>query len=119
MDLQSQITSKIRRLRHEKNLSQSDMAERLNMEKSVYARLETGKTYSWAKYLEELLTVFEITPDKFFEDIGASFVINNNNCACGGNAHVENLYAENREVYEKLIAAKDEQIALLKKMVQS
>ena len=117
MNLQSQIVSKIKRLRHEKGYSQPQMAERLNIEKSAYSRLETGKTYSWAKYLEELLTVFEITPDKFFEDIGADIIINNTNCACGGNANVENLYAENREVYEKLIAAKDEQIAWLKKML--
>jgi transcriptional regulator with XRE-family HTH domain len=80
MDLQSQIVSKIRRLRHEKGYSQPQMAEMLNMEKSVYARLETGKTYSWAKYLEELLEVFEIAPDIFFEDIGTDVVINNNNC---------------------------------------
>lgn len=80
--------------------------------------METGKTYSWAKYLEELLTVFEITPDKFFEDIGTGVVIHNNNCPYGGNANVENLYAENREVYEKLLVSKDEQIALLKKMME-
>ena len=116
MDLQSQIVSKIRRLRHEKGYSQPQMAEKLNMEKSVYARLETGKTYSWAKYLEELLTVFEITPDKFFEDIGASVVINNSNCPHGGN-NIGTLYQENREVYEKLLVAKDEQIALLKEML--
>ena len=118
MNLQSQIVSKIRRLRSEKGLTQPEMAERINIEKSVYARLETGKTYSWAKYLEELLNVFEITPDKFFEDIGSSVVINNNNCLYGGNANIENLYAANHEVYEKLLAAKDEQIALLKKMME-
>jgi len=31
---------------------------------------------------------------------------------------IENLYQENREVYEKLIAAKDEQIALLKSLLE-
>ena len=119
MNLQSQIVSKIKRLRHEKGLSQPQMAELLNMEKSVYARLETGKTYSWAKYLEELLKVFEITPDKFFEDIGSSFVINNNNCPYGGNSiTTQYLYAENREIYEKLLAAKDEQIAMLKGLLE-
>ena len=79
MDLQTQIVSKIKRLRNEKGLTQPDMAERLGIENSVYARLEQGKTNSWAKYLEELLSIFEITPDKFFEDIGTSVVINNSN----------------------------------------
>jgi transcriptional regulator with XRE-family HTH domain len=118
MNLQSQIVSKIKRLRHEKGLSQPQIAELLNMEKSVYARLETGKTYSWAKYLEELLKIFDITPDKFFEDIGSNIVINNSNCPYGGNGNVENLYTENREIYEKLLAAKDEQITLLKNLLE-
>ncbi|MDR2057269.1 MAG: helix-turn-helix domain-containing protein [Dysgonamonadaceae bacterium] len=118
MNLQLQIVSKVKRLRLEKGLSQSQMAELLNMEKSVYARLETGKTYSWAKYLEELLVVFEITPDKFFEDIGANVVINDSNYPCGKNANIENLYSKNREIYEKLIAAKDEQIAFLKSRLE-
>ena len=119
MDLQSQIVSKIKRLRHEKGFSQPQMAELLNMEKSVYARLETGKTYSWAKNLEELLNVFEMTPDKFFEDIGSSVVINNNSCPYGGNSiNVQYLQTENREIYEKLLAAKDEQIALLKEILE-
>ena len=118
MNLQSQIVSKIKRLRHEKGFSQPQMAELLHMEKSVYARLETGKTYSWAKYLEELLVIFEITPDKFFEGIGTNVVINNENCPYGGNANIENMYIENREVYERLIASKDEQIALLKNVLE-
>jgi transcriptional regulator with XRE-family HTH domain len=120
MNLQSQIVSKIKRLRHEKGLSQFQMADLLNMEKSVYARLEMGKTYSWAKYLEELLNVFETSPDKFFEDIGSNVVINNNNCPYGGNnsVNVQNLYAENREVYEKLLASKDEQITLLRNLLE-
>lgn len=31
---------------------------------------------------------------------------------------VETLYQENKEVYEKLIASKDEQIALLKSIIE-
>jgi hypothetical protein len=44
----------------------------------------------------------------------SNVVINNNNYSCGGNAGVKNLYAESREIFEKLLVAKDEQIALLK-----
>ena len=116
-NLQSQITKKIKRLRNQKGLSQPDMADLLHIDKSVYARLEMGKTYTWAKYLEELLKIFEITPDKFFEDIGNNVVINNNNCHNGSYANIENLHTENRDVYEKLLAAKDEQIALLKNLM--
>jgi hypothetical protein len=47
---------------------------------------------------------------------------NNSNCPYGGNVNLQNLYAENCEVYTKLIEQyeqrltdKNEQIALLKK----
>jgi len=39
-DLQSQIVAKIKRLRHEKGISQVEMADLLHVDKSVYARLE-------------------------------------------------------------------------------
>ena len=117
-NLQNQITKKIKRLRNQKGLSQPEMADLLHIDKSVYARLEMGKTYAWAKYLEELLKIFEITPDKFFEDIGNNITINNSNCPFGGNANIENIHTENRDVYEKFIASKDEQIALLKDLLE-
>jgi transcriptional regulator with XRE-family HTH domain len=118
-DFQTQIVTKIKRLRHEKGITQVQIAEMLNVDKSVYARLELGQTDSWAKYLGALLDIFNITPNKFFEDIGTGVVINNDNCPCGGwNANIENMYAENHEIYEKLLAAKDEQIALLKKILE-
>jgi len=118
MKLQSQIVSKIRRLRHEKMLTQPQMAELLNLEESVYSRLETGKTCSWAKYLEELLGIFEITPLKFFEDIGTAIVIKNN-CSNNVNGISDNYNSVKCETCEKLIASKDEQISLLKKMLYS
>ena len=104
--MQAQIVSKIKRLRQEKGLTQPQMAEKLNIDKSAYARLESGETYSsWAKYFEELLTIFEITPEKFFEGIESNVVINNNQRSYSGNANVENLYADNKELYEKLLCS--------------
>ena len=38
------VNNKIRALRELNNWSQEDMAERLNMSKSSYSRLEFGKT---------------------------------------------------------------------------
>ena len=62
------------------------------------------------------MCAFEITPKDFFSDIGGK-VINQNNYE-GAVGYVETLHQENREVYEKLIVAKDEQIALLKDMLE-
>ena len=116
--MQTQIVAKIRKLRNEKGLNQQQMADRLHIDQSAYARLEQGETNTWAKYFENLLKIFEITPEKFFEDIGNDTVINNHQCPYGGNGNVEHLYADSKEVYEKLLAAKDEQITLLMRLLE-
>jgi transcriptional regulator with XRE-family HTH domain len=112
-NLQTQVITKIKRLRNEKGFSQVQMAEMLNIDKSVYSRIELGQMLSWSKYLEDILNIFKITPDKFFEDIGNK-VINQHNYTGANGYVVETLHQENKEIYEKLIASKDEQIALLK-----
>ena len=43
----------------------------------------------------------------------------NNESATGYQQKIENFYQENKEVYEKLLQSKDEQIALLKKILES
>jgi len=63
--------------------------------------------------LSELIEVFETTPKDFFSDITGN-VINQNHFTTGAIGYVESLHQENKEIYERLLAAKDEQIALLK-----
>jgi hypothetical protein len=54
----------------------------------------------------------ELEPQSFHQDI-----YNNESVTAISHQKIENLYQENREVYEKLIAAKDEQIAFLKELL--
>jgi len=42
----------------------------------------------------------------------------NHDSATGYQQKIENFYQENKEVYEKLLQSKEEQIALLKKMTE-
>ena len=108
-----QIITKIQRLRKEKGLSQTEMADRLNITRTTYHNIESGEGYSWARYLNEILDIFEISPQDFFSDISGN-VINQSNFTAGAIGYVETLHQENKEIYEKLLAAKDKQIALLK-----
>jgi len=124
--MQTQIVQRIKKLRRDKGLTQPQIADMLHVDQSVYARLEQGETNTWAKYFEELLNIFEITPEKFFEGIESNVVINNHNdCTYSGDSNVEHQYPANQELYEKLIAqyekllsAKDEQISLLKELLE-
>ena len=115
--MNQEIVEKIKRLRISKGLNHLDMADKLNITRSAYQRLESGETYSWAKYLDELMAILETTPNEFFSDIGKK-TINQTNNSGGVGYIVETLIQDNKEVYDKLIASKDEQIALLKSLLE-
>jgi transcriptional regulator with XRE-family HTH domain len=113
--MNNQITAKIRKIRKEKGITQLQMAERLNIDTSAYARLETGATSTtWSKYLKDILSIFELTPEKFFEGIGSNIIITNHQGSYGGNANVEHLHAENRKANLKLIEMLQQENAHLK-----
>ena len=100
--MHTEIIKKIRKLRIEKGFSPVQMAEKLNIDISAYTRLESGRTLTWAKYLEDLLVILDISPEDFFRGIGTKINITNKKGSFGGNAHVENLYADNKEKTEKI-----------------
>ncbi|MDR0828619.1 MAG: helix-turn-helix domain-containing protein [Prevotellaceae bacterium] len=106
------ITAKIKKLRVEKGYTQEEMAEKLNITRSAYSNIEQGDAYSWSKYLNDLMIILDTTPKDFFNDIGNQ-IINQNNYE-GAVGYVEILHQETKEIYEKLIASKDEQIAFFK-----
>ena len=120
--MNKEITEKIRKLRIAKGINQSDMADKLNITRSAYQKIETGESYAWAKYMNELLGILDTTPKDFFSDIGGQ-VVNQNNCdgsiGIGIGCVVEHLHQENKEVYEKLITAKDEKIEFLKSLLSN
>ena len=78
------ITTKIKTLRKQRNLTTQDMAERLNIDISAYTRLESGKTFTWAKYLDELLSAFDMSAEDFFSDLSSNVNISNKNNSFGG-----------------------------------
>lgn len=118
--MQAQIVSKIRKLRRERGFTQPQMADLLHIDKSVYARLETGETSSWAKYLEEILVVFDITPEKFFEGIGQN-IVNQDNFNLHDSAiaigYTETLHQETKEAHQKVIQTLEQENAHLKEEI--
>jgi len=107
-------TRRIKHLRHKKGFSQEDMASKLCISQSAYAKLESGKTYTWASHLEKLCEIFEVNPEDIVRQ--EQVVINQNQQ--GGqsnNAYIINQLSEKLiEQYEKRLADKEEIIALLK-----
>ena len=115
--MNKKITDKIKKLRVAKGINQSEMAYKLNITRSAYQKIETSESYAWAKYLNELMEVLDTTPKDFFSDIDSKIVNQNNYDSSIG--IVEHLHQENKEVYEKLLQSKDEQIAFLKSLLEN
>lgn len=107
------ITKRIKDLRLKKGFSQDFMAEHLCISQSAYAKLETGKTYTWAKHLEKLCEILDVKPEDIVKQ--EQIVINQNNKGHSNNAYIINQLSEKLiEQFEKRLRDKDEIIALLK-----
>lgn len=109
------ILKKIREVRKNEGLSHESMALELDMSPSAYNKLEQNVTNL---SLERFLKIIEILKMPITEafDIKTGDVLNQDlkDHAIG---KVQTLHQENKEVYEKLIASKDEQIELLKSII--
>jgi len=110
------VLKKIRETRKSKGLSHESMAYELNMSPSAYNKLERCETTLSLIRFFKITQILHIpisdaleikTGDVFNQDLKDNAI-----------GKVETLYQENKEVYEKLIAAKDEQIALLKSIIE-
>ena len=113
----TQVIKKITTERMKKGYTFENMAYELSITPAAYRKIETGET---KLTLERLFRIAEILCVSLTDllDIGNDvFQQTNKESATGYQQKIENFYQENREVYEKLLRSKDEQIALLQGML--
>lgn len=108
----------IRKFRELKGYSQEYMAHELDITQASYAKLENnttkldvGRLFTIAKLLEtDVADILELNKQTIYhQDIKENSI---------GHQQVQTLNQDNKEIYEKLIQAKDEQIALLKALLK-
>ena len=111
-----QVISKIVSVRAKNGYTLENMAHELDITPAAYRKIETGET---KLTVERLFCIAEIlkAPVSDLLEIESVFQQTNHENATGYQQKVANFYQENKEVYEKLIASKDEQIALLRSLV--
>ena len=111
------IAKNIRKYREIKGYSQEYVAHQLNINQASYAKLENNSTkitidrlFSIAKLLEtEISEILDLKNQTIFNQT--------DNEIANAFGKVEHYYQENKEVYQELLKAKDEQIALLKEQI--
>jgi transcriptional regulator with XRE-family HTH domain len=113
-----EVIRKIASTRVKNGYSMENMAFELSISTAAYRKIETGAT---KLTLERLFTISEIlnSPVQDLMGIGNNvFQQHNHDNATGCcQQKIDHFYQENKEVYEKLLQSKDEQIALLKSLV--
>lgn len=112
----------IRKLREKKGFSQEYVAQELGINQSTYGKLERENTKI---SIDRLLRISEILEEDVINllDSNPQNTFHQTNQG-NGYSYVENINNENaellkelKEVYEKLIKSKDEQIELLKSLI--
>ena len=111
------IINRIKEIRKEKGISHEAMAFDLGISQVAYSKIEKNETkltverlFKIAEILEaKIEDILDIKADKVYkQDLKDNSI---------GHQEIQNMYQDNKEVYEKLIASKDEQIALLKSLL--
>jgi transcriptional regulator with XRE-family HTH domain len=64
---------RLRFYRKQRNLSQAEMAEHLNMAPATYSKLETNRTQLSAVILDKIASLFEVSPMSILRDTATAF----------------------------------------------
>lgn len=114
------ITDNIFKIRISKGFSHEYMAERLQITQPAYSNIEKNRTKLTIDRIYKIAEILETSIEDIL-DLKTSALCNQSELMIDVNAlperEIQNLSNENKEVYVKLISAKDEQIALLKSML--
>ncbi|KUJ54665.1 helix-turn-helix domain-containing protein [Chryseobacterium aquaticum] len=115
--MNAQIGNKIRRLRENKGFSQEDMAEKLQISRSAYSRIESGETNSWVNHLNKLCENLDVKPeelllnsDQLIQNNQDSDSVIQNNANNDTNITINHLSEKVIELYEERIAELKDQV---------
>jgi transcriptional regulator with XRE-family HTH domain len=68
MKLRGVVARNLRRLRHERSVSQEDLADRANLNRNYVGMLEREENAATVDTLEKLADVLDVDPAEFFRE---------------------------------------------------
>jgi transcriptional regulator with XRE-family HTH domain len=66
MDLRQLFATNLRRLRHERKVSQEQLAHDAEVDRAYLSRVERAVTYVGLEIIEKLAAILEVDPAEFF-----------------------------------------------------
>ncbi len=112
------VLEKIKSIRTEKGFSHDYMAIQMELSQVAYTKIENGNTKLTVERLYRIAEILKVDVSIILEiESKYQFLQTNNGQATGYLQKIDTFYQENKEVYEKLLQSKDDQIQLLKKLL--
>lgn len=108
------IVAKIRDIRKEKGFSHEYMAHSLGISQVAYSKIEKQETKLTVERLYKITEILETKIGQVLELQSENIYNQDLKDHAIGHQEIQNMYQDNKDLYEKLIASKDEQIMLLK-----
>jgi len=111
------IISKIVSTRTRNGYTLENMAHELDITPAAYRKIETGATKLTVERLFCIAEILKVPLSDLLEIENVLQQTNNEN-AIGYQQKIANFYQESKEVYGELLKSKDEQISLLKSLLE-
>ena len=112
------ILSNIREIRKEKGISHEAMDVNLGISQAAYTKLENKETKLTVDRLYKIAEILDTKIEKLL-DLNTNKIYQQEFKDQSTNyQEIQNLYQENKDVYERLIESKDEQIVFMKSLLE-
>jgi len=109
---------KIKLIREIRGFSQENVAAKLGIAQNSYSRIETNQAKLDSAMLVKLADVLGVSPMDILSGQPAIINFQSNKGTQQSFGYVENVTTGQKELYDKLIAGKDEEIARLNKIIE-
>lgn len=110
----SKLVARIKKYREQKNYAQHYVAEGLGISQKAYSKIETGETKLSVEHLLKISVLLEVDILQLL-DTDSINTYNNNIIET---ITIDTLYKSIAALYEKLLAAKDVEIGMLREKLQ-
>lgn len=114
-----QYGEKLRTIRELRGLSQENVATMLGIAQNTYSKIETNQTKLTTDMMKKLADILDVSPMDIIS--GQPTIVNfqPNEGTQNSFGYIENYVANQKELYEKILAAKDEEIGRLNRLIET
>lgn len=110
--------TKIRMVREIRGFSQGYIAEKLGMAQNTYSKIETNQTKLSTEVLQKIATILEVSPMDIISQQPAIVNLQSNQGSQQAIGYISTFVTSQKELYDKIINSKDEEIERLQKTIE-